>query len=151
LRKGMIACILLLLTGCADFSFSTQPSILNARRDGPGLPKYLDKHQSLVVVDGTRSKLVDANRDTLLMLGCSQIREDDNSFRGDRAFIPGFVCGIGGETLYVTTDQLTENRYSVRVVSYKRFPYPAAPRFLDEDFCDILVQLLHDPNIATAP
>lgn len=147
----MIACILLLLTGCADFSLSTQPSILNARRDGLGLPKYLDKHQSVVVVDGTRSKLLDACRDALLMLGCSKIREDDNALRGDRAFVPGFACGVGGETLHVRTDQLTENRYSVRVASYKRFPYPAATRFLDGDFCDILVQLLNDPNIANAP
>ena len=151
MRNGMITCILLLLTGCADFSLSPYPSILNARRDGPGLPKYLDKHQSVVLVNGTHSKLLDAQRDALLMLGCSDIRENDNTFRGDRAFIPGFVCGVGGETLYVTSDQLRENRYCVRVVSYKRFPYPAAPRFLDGDFCDLLVQLLGDPHDGDAP
>jgi hypothetical protein len=151
LRNGIIACILLLLTGCADFQFAAQPSILNARRDGPGLPKYLDKHESVVMVNGTHSELLNAHRDALLMLGCSDIRELNNTFRGDRTFVPGFACGVGGETLHVRTDQLTENRYSIRVVSYKRFPYPAATRFLDGDFCDILVQLLNDPNLANAP
>ena len=102
------------------------------------------------MVSGTRSELSNAQRDALLMLGCSDIREDENTFRGDRTFVPGFICGVGGETLYVRTAQLTENRYSVRVVSYKRFPYPAATRFLDGDFCDILVQLLDDPSIADA-
>jgi len=149
--NGVIACMLLLLVGCADFDFSVRPSIFNAKKDGPGLPKYLDKHQSVVMFNGTRSELLHAQRDALLMLGCSDIREGDNTFRGDRAFIPGFVCGVGGETLYVTSDQLRENRYSVRVVSYKRFPYPEATRFLDGDFCDLLVQLLSDPHDGHAP
>jgi hypothetical protein len=103
-----------------------------------------------VIVTGTRSELSNAHRDALLMLGCSDIREEDNTFRGDRTFVPGFWCGVGGETLYVTAEQVRENKYSVVVVSYKRFPYPAATRFLDGDFCDILVQLLNDPNIANA-
>ena len=151
MRKVIIACLLPMLVGCADFDFSIRPSIFNAKKDGPGLPKYLDKHESVVLVNGTHSKLLDAERDALLMLGCSHIREDDNTFRGDRPFITGFVCGVGGETLYVTSDQLRENGYAVRVVSYKRFPYPEATRFLDQDFCDLLVQLLSDFHDAHAP
>ena len=128
-----------------------QPSLLYVKRDGPGLPRYLDKHQSSVVVNVTGPDLSDTCRDALLMLGCSKIHQNKNTFRGDRAFILGFDCGVGGETLYITTDQLRENRYLVQVVSYKRFPYPAAPRFLDADFCDILIQILYDPNTANAP
>lgn len=151
MRNAMIACLLFLFAGCSDFNLFNQPSLLYTRRDGPGLPRYLDKRQSSVVVDVTRSKLPDACRDALLILGCSKIDENKNTFRGDRAFMLGFDCGVGGETLYVTTDQLTENKYLVQVVSYKRFPYPAAPRFLDADFCDILVQIVYDPDIANAP
>jgi hypothetical protein len=146
MRNVIFACLLPLLVGCADFNVHTHPSIFGAKKDGPDLPKYLDKHQTVVVVKGTRSELLSAHRDALLMLGCSDIREYDNTFRGDRTFIPGFACGVGGETLHVTTDQLTENRYSVRVVSYKRFPYPVATCFLDGDFCDLLLQLLSDPQ-----
>jgi hypothetical protein len=137
--------------GCADFDFSGSPSIFGAQKDGPNLPKYLDKHQSVVMVNGTRSELLNAHRDALLMLGCADIRELNNTFRGDRTFVPGFACGVGGETLHVTTEQLTETNYSVRAVSYKRFPYPAAPRFLDGDFCDLLVQLLNAPHDGNAP
>ena len=145
----MIACFLILITGCADFNLSTlptEPSIFDARRDGPGLPMYLDKHQSFLVVEGTRTRLLNACRDALLILGCSKIHEDGNTFQADRTFIPGFVCGVGGESFHVTADQLAENRYFVRIVSFKRFPYPAAPRFLDRDFSDIIVQLLSDPT-----
>ena len=151
MRNGLIAGILVLLTGCAGLSYSNQPSILYARRDSPGLPKYLAKQLSFVVIDGTYSRLLDVQRDALLILGCYKIHEEEHAIRGDRTFVPGFACGIGGETLYVTTDQLTEDRYFVRVTSYKRFPYPAATHFLDEDFCDILIQLLNDPNVASAP
>jgi len=143
----MIACFLLLITGCADFSLFSlpaQPSLFDARRDGPGLPMYLDKRQSVLVVEGTRTRVLNACRDALLILGCSKIHEDGNTFQADRTFIPGFVCGVGGESFHVTADQLAENRYLVRIVSYKGFPYPAAPRFLDRDFSDIIVQLLSD-------
>jgi hypothetical protein len=140
------------LIGCADFDFSVRPSFFDTERDGPDLPRYLDKRQSVVVINATtHSKLSDAERDALLMLGCSHIREEGNTFRGDRRFIMGFVCGVCGETLYVTTDQLTENSYFVRVVSYKRFPYPEATRFLDGDFRDLLVQLLSDSRDANSP
>jgi hypothetical protein len=138
------------MMGCADFSFH-QPSLLYARKDGLDLPRYLDKHQSSTAVNSTAPRLSQACRDTLLILGCSQIVESDNRWRGDRPFVPGFACGVGGETLCVTTDQLAEGRFFVRVVSYKRFPYPAAPRFLDGDFCDILVQLLDDAETAKTP
>lgn len=150
MRNGLMACLLLLLVGCADFDFSVRPSFLDAKRDGPGLPKYLEKRQSVVVINATHSKLLEAQRDALLMLGCSSMRQESNTFRGDRTFIMGFVCGVGGETLYVTTDQLAEDKYFVSVVSYKRFPYPEATRFLDGDFRDLLVQLLSDPNYAYA-
>lgn len=151
MRNGIIACLLLLLVGCADFDVSVRPSFLDAKSDGPGLPKYLDKHQSFVLINASHSRLLEAQRDALLLLGCSAIRQKGNTLRGDRAFIMGFVCGVGGETLSVTTDQLAENRYSVSVVSYKRLPYPEAPRFLDGDFRDLLVQLLSDPHDANAP
>jgi hypothetical protein len=141
--RGIIACIALLLVGCADFNFATQISILGAMNDGPGLPKYLGKHQSSMTVNGTPSELQNAYRDALLILGFSDIREADNVIRGDRGFIIGFVCGVGGETLHLTTEHLVGDQYYVRVVSYKRFPYPVSTRFLDEDFRDILVQLLN--------
>jgi hypothetical protein len=147
----MMACLLISFTGCSDFDLFNQPSLLYARRDRPGLPRYLDKHESSVVINGTASNLSYACRDALLMLGCSKIVENKNALRGDRAFILGFDCGVGGETLYVTSDQLKEDRYLVQVVSYKRVPYPAATRFLDADFCDLLVQILYDDNIANTP
>jgi hypothetical protein len=152
MRNAIAACLLLLMTGCADFDFSVRPSFLDTKRDGPGLPRYLDKRESVALINATtHSRLLDAERDALLMLGCSNVREEGNTFRGDRPFIMGFVCGVGGETLYVTTDQFTEDSYSVRVVSYKRCPYPEATRFLDGDFRDLLVQLLSDPHDADAP
>lgn len=149
MREIILAGLLPCLVGCADFRFS-DVSVLNSKRDDPGLPRYLGKHQSVVVVNGTRSQLMEAQRDALLILGCSKVREGDNSVGGDRAFIPGFVCGVGGETLHVTSEQVRTNKYTVRVVSYKRFPYPAATRFLDGDFCDLLVQLLGDQDDARA-
>ena len=149
--KVIIACFLVLFMGCADYDFSGSPSILGAKKDGPGLPKYLDKHESVVTVRATHSEMLNAHRDALLILGCSDIRELGNTFRGDRTFVPGFACGVGGETLHVRTDELAENRYSVRIVSYKRFPYPAATRFLDGDYGDLLVQLLSHSRDAVAP
>jgi|SRR5665213_560260 len=151
MHNGIIACLLLLLVGCADFDFSAHPSILNAKKDGPGLPKYLDKHQSTVLINATHTRLLEAQRDALLILGCSDISQAGDSLRGDRPFIMGFVCGVGGETLCVTTDQPIEGRYRISVVSYNRFPYPEATRFLDGDFRDLLVQLLNDPEYASAP
>ena len=151
MRNGIIACMLLLLVGCADFDFSAHPSILNAKKNGPGLPKYLDKRQSIVLINATHTRLLEAQRDALLILGCSNISQAGDSLRGDRPFIMGFVCGIGGETLYVTTDQFTKGSYRIGVVSYNRFPYPEATRFLDCDFRDLLVQLLNDPEYASAP
>jgi hypothetical protein len=146
MRNGAVACIVFLLAGCADYDFSSRLSILDAKRDGPGLPKYLDKRQTIVRVNGTQTDLINAYRDAMLMLDCAKIVENKDAVRGDRKFVWGFACGVGGETLHVTTEELKENHYSVRVVSYKRFPYPAATRFLDRDFCDILVQILPDPN-----
>lgn len=146
-----MAGLLLLLAGCADFDFSAHPSILNARKDGPGFPKYLDKRRSTVLINATPVRLLAAQRDALLILGCSNIRQVGDSLLGDRPFIMGFVCGVGGETLCVTTDQITDGRYRLGVVSYNRFPYPAAPRFLDGDFCDLVVQLLNDPEYASLP
>ncbi len=146
MRNGIIVCFVLLSTGCADFNFSVWPSILNAMDDGAGLPKYLGKHQSTVTIDRTPPELRNAYRDALLILGFADIRHYDNVFLGDRKFIMGFVCGVGGETLYVKTEHLAGDAYSVTVVSYKRFPYPASTRFLDEDFIDILLQLLHSGN-----
>ena len=150
MREFVLICLIFLLAGCADFDFSIRPSILNSKKDGPDLPRYLGKHESVVVVRGTRSELLNAQRDALLILGCSDIREDVYTFRGDRSFVPGIVCGVGGETLYVTTEPMSGNRYSVSVVSYKRYPFPAGPRFLDEDFCDLLEQLLGRQDNANA-
>jgi hypothetical protein len=149
--KGFIACLLVWFVGCADYDFSVNPSILGAKKDGPGLPKYVDKHESVVTVSATRVEILNAHRDALLILGCSNIREHSNTFRGDRTFVPGFACGVGGETLHVRTEALAENRYSVRIVSYKRFPYPAATRFLDGDYGDLLLQLLNPPHNGNAP
>jgi hypothetical protein len=152
LRNIIALCLLPLLVGCADFDFSVRPSFLDTQRDGPDLPRYLDKRESVTFINSTtHSRLVDAERDALLMLGCSKIREEGNTFRGDRPFIIGFVCGVGGETLYVTTEQVAENSYSVHVVSYKRCPYPEATRFLDGDFRDLLAQLLSDPHDVNTP
>ena len=151
MRNSLMACLLLLLVGCADFDSSVRPSFLDAKSDGPGLPKYLEKRQSVAVISTTHARLLAAQRDALLMLGCSGICQNSNTFRGDRAFIIGFVCGVGGETLYVTANPLAHDKYFVSAVSDKRFPYPEATRFLDADFRDLLVQLLNDPEYANAP
>ncbi len=142
MRNGIIACVVLLTTGCADFNFSVWPSILNATDAGAGSPKHLGRHQSTLTIEATRSELRNAYQDALLILGFSDIRHHDNVVAGDRRFIMGFVCGVGGETLSMKTEHVAGDRYSVTVVSYKKFPYPSSTRFLDEDFLDVLVQLL---------
>lgn len=133
-----------LCAGCSDLDISRVQWDLKAKNDGAGLPDYLDKQETVVTVEARYSQLCESLKDSLLILGCQTIRQVGQDFRGDRKFVPGFVCGVGGETLLVSIDSLSPHKHRVRVVSYKRHPYPAAPRFLDGACCDILLQLLQD-------
>ena len=142
MRSVWTLSLLAIVSGCAALEEDARLSILEKWDDGPGLPSYLDKREHSVRVAGSRVDVELACKDSLWMLGCSEVREDLNGFIGERRFIPGFVCGSGGETLYVTMKPLDLRAFSVTAVCYKRYPYPASSRFLDETFCDLLAQIL---------
>jgi hypothetical protein len=140
-----ILALFLLLAGCGNPAFSSRLSILHARLDGPGTPRYLDKRESSVELNHPFPAVKRASANALAILGCSKISEDRVALRGDRAFTLGFACGVGGETLCVTIEPTGREACSVHVVSYKRFPYPAAPQFLDAEYLALLQNLLDDP------
>lgn len=128
--------------GCADFNYTVWPSILGSEKDGPGLPRYLDKRESELAVGDTESIMRLAVRDALTILGFSQAALDSSVVTATRPFTMGFVCGIGGETLYLEIVRIDGRIEIVKVVSYKTFPYPSSTRFFDDKFIDLLRQLL---------
>ena len=142
--KYAVIFMMFLFAGCADLDPSTPITILNKKSDGEGLPDYLDKHESAVYTNASYHQILSATKDALLILGCSDIQESIAFFRGDRDFIPGIVCGVGGETLIVKMSSISECEHRVDIISYKRYPYPAASRFLDNDFVHIFIHLLED-------
>ena len=136
--------MIFLFIGCADFDPSTPITILNKKNDGEGLPDYLGKHESRMYTTASYSKILSASKDAFIILGCNNIQESTAFLRGDRDFIPGIACGMGGETLIIKIKPIPEGKHQVDIISYKRYPYPAAPRFLDMDFVHIFMQLLED-------
>ena len=138
---------LAMCAGCSDFNASLDPTVLSVKCDGPDLPRYIDKREQSVALRISPAIVRGAISDVLLILGCENSRPAANGIRADRPFVPGLACGIGGESLYVTTESSGQSFEHVRVVSYKRFPFAYATRFLDGDFCDLLSQCVHAAEI----
>ena len=115
----------IIMSGCSMSSFV----------ETIGMPVYFEGRSCDCDIIASRKEINMAVKEALCSLGCEMIAEEEqpDTIIGERKFYVGFFCGQGGETLSVNI-QKTNGFNRVTVISYKRSPYLAAPRFLHKRF-----------------
>ena len=96
MRKCTLLVLISICWGCSDLDLYSVPWHMVRRNDGPGCPDYHAKRESTVIIMAPYAQVTVAARDALHIIGCQKVNEEENGFRGERAFIPAFVSRRGG-------------------------------------------------------